>query len=69
MMKIDKFEKHHLSLLLEYRVIGDMMNRLKDATGKERFILLQKLNRAIRLMDCEEAYDPSNPTNFRVIQY
>ncbi|RZS04418.1 hypothetical protein BHM03_00034745 [Ensete ventricosum] len=51
------------------RVIGDLMNRLKESTGKERFILLQKLNRAVRLMDCKEAYDPNNPANFGVIQH
>jgi small subunit ribosomal protein S5 len=69
MMKIDKFEQRHLALPLEYRVIGDMMNRLKDATGKDRFILLQKLNRAVRLMEVKEAYDPSNPANFGLIQH
>jgi small subunit ribosomal protein S5 len=69
MTKIDKFEERHLNLPLEYRVIGDMMNRLKDSTGKERFILLQKLNRAVRLMECKEAYDPSNPANFGLIQH
>ncbi|GJN18741.1 hypothetical protein PR202_gb05937 [Eleusine coracana subsp. coracana] len=69
MTKIDKFEERHLKLPLEYRVIGDMMNRLKDSTGKERFILLQKLNRAVRLMECKEAYDPSNPANFGIIQH
>ncbi|XP_020094015.1 uncharacterized protein LOC109714031 [Ananas comosus] len=69
MTKIDKFEQRHLKLPLEYRVIGDMMNRLKESTGKERFILLQKLNRAVRLMECKEAYDPTNPANFGVIQH
>ncbi|CAO2041437.1 unnamed protein product, partial [Urochloa humidicola] len=69
MTKIDKFEERHLKLPLEYRVIGDMMNRLKDATGKDRFILLQKLNRAVRIMECKEAYDPSNPANFGLIQH
>ncbi|TVU33716.1 hypothetical protein EJB05_25549 [Eragrostis curvula] len=69
MTKIDKFEERHLKLPLEYRVIGDMMNRLKDSTGKERFVLLQKLNRAVRLMECKEAYDPSNPANFGLIQH
>ncbi|WOK92701.1 hypothetical protein Cni_G01392 [Canna indica] len=68
MTKIDKFEQRHLKLPLEYRVIGDLMNRLKESTGKERFILLQKLNRAVRLMDVKEAYDPDNPSNFGVIQ-
>lgn len=69
MTKIDRFEERHLKLPLEYRVIGDMMNRLKDATGKDRFLLLQKLNRAVRIMECREAYDPSNPSNFGVIQH
>ncbi|CAM0146297.1 unnamed protein product [Urochloa decumbens] len=69
MTKIDKFEERHLKLPLEYRVIGDMMNRLKVATGKERFVLLQKLNRAVRIMECKEAYDPSNPANFGLIQH
>ncbi|XP_073004404.1 uncharacterized protein [Typha latifolia] len=69
MTKIDKFEQRHLKLPLEYRVIGDMMNRLKEATGKDRFILLQKLNRAVRMMECKEAYDPNNPANFGIIQH
>uniref|UniRef100_J3L8Q9 S5 DRBM domain-containing protein n=1 Tax=Oryza brachyantha TaxID=4533 RepID=J3L8Q9_ORYBR len=69
MTKIDRFEDRHLKLPLEYRVIGDMMNRLKDATGKDRFVLLQKLNRAVRIMECKEAYDPSNPSNFGVIKH
>ncbi|KAL5200102.1 hypothetical protein ABZP36_021305 [Zizania latifolia] len=69
MTKINKFEERHLKLPLEYRVIGDMMNRLKDATGKERFLLLQKLNRAVRIMECKEAYDPANPANFGIIQH
>jgi small subunit ribosomal protein S5 len=69
MTKIDNFEERHLKLPLEYRVIGDMMNRLKDATGKDRFVLLQKLNRAVRIMECKEAFDPSNPANFGLIQH
>ncbi|KAG0491948.1 hypothetical protein HPP92_005346 [Vanilla planifolia] len=69
MTKINKFEEAHLKLPLEYRVIGDMMNRLKVSTGKERFILLQKLNRAVRLMEVKEAYDPNNPANFGIIQH
>lgn len=68
MTKINKFEQRHLKLPLEYRVIGDLMNRLKETTGKERFILLQKLNRAVRKMEVKEAYDPNNPANFGVIQ-
>jgi hypothetical protein len=30
-----------------------MMNRLKDATTKEGFVLLQMLNRAVRMMEIE----------------
>lgn len=69
MTKIDKFEERHLKLQLEYRVIGDMMNRLKESTGKERFMLLQKLNRAVKLMEIKEAYDPNNPANFGLIKH
>lgn len=70
MTRINKFEERHLKLPLEYRVIGDLMNRLKETTEKkDRFILLQKLNRAVRLMECKEAYDPNNPANFGVIQH
>lgn len=69
MDKINKFEEKHLKLPLEYRVIGDMMNRLKESTGKERFILLQKLNRAVHLMEIKEAYDPNNPANFGIIKH
>lgn len=68
MHKIDKFEEKHLSLRPEYRVIGDLMNRLKEATGKEKFLLQQKLNRGIRLVKWKEAYDPNNPANYGVIQ-
>ncbi|XP_078427672.1 ribosomal protein S5 family protein [Wolffia australiana] len=69
MSRIDKFEQKYLSLPLEYRVIGDLMNRLKNATEKEKFILQQKLNRALRLMDCKEAYDPNNPANYGAIKH
>ncbi|KAI3783779.1 hypothetical protein L1987_42865 [Smallanthus sonchifolius] len=68
MNKIDKFEEKHLALRPEYRVIGDLMNRLKEATGKDKFLLQQKLNRAIRLVKWKEAYDPNNPANYGVIQ-
>ncbi|KAK9052639.1 hypothetical protein SSX86_029269 [Deinandra increscens subsp. villosa] len=68
MNKIDKFEEKHLALPSEYRVIGDLMNRLKEATGKDKFLLQQKLNRAIRLVKWKEAYDPNNPANYGVIQ-
>ncbi|KAI7724704.1 hypothetical protein M8C21_004581 [Ambrosia artemisiifolia] len=68
MNKIDKFEEKHLALRFEYRVIGDLMNRLKEASGKDKFLLQQKLNRAIRLVKWKEAYDPNNPANYGVIQ-
>nr|GEV07761.1 putative ribosomal protein S5 family protein [Tanacetum cinerariifolium] len=68
MHKIDKFEEKHLPLRLEYRVIGDLMNRLKEATGKDKFLLQHKINRAIRLVKWKEAYDPNNPANYGVIQ-
>ncbi|KAI3728029.1 hypothetical protein L6452_16655 [Arctium lappa] len=68
MNKIDKFEEKHLNPRSEYRVIGDLMNRLKEATGKDKFLLQHKLNRAIRLVKWKEAYDPNNPANYGVIQ-
>ncbi|XP_026416892.1 uncharacterized protein LOC113312349 [Papaver somniferum] len=49
MHKMDHFEQKHLQLASEYRVIGELMIRLKDATGKERFMILHKLNRAMRM--------------------
>ncbi|GAB2215943.1 hypothetical protein Droror1_Dr00023706 [Drosera rotundifolia] len=68
MSEIDKFEQKHFPLRPEYRVIGEMMNRLKQATGKEKFLLIMKLNRAIRMVELREAYDPNNPANYGVIQ-
>ncbi|GLT59761.1 hypothetical protein SLA2020_325620 [Shorea laevis] len=68
MNKIDKFEQKHFRLRPEYRVIGELMNRLKVAEGKDRFTLQQKLNRAMRMVDWKEAYDPNNPANYGVIQ-
>lgn len=68
MNRIDKFEQKHFSLRPEYRVIGELMNRLKVAEGKDKFILQQKLNRALRLVQWKEAYDPKNPANYGVIQ-
>ncbi|KAF3432630.1 hypothetical protein FNV43_RR23732 [Rhamnella rubrinervis] len=67
--KIDKFEQKHFQLRPEYRVIGELMNRLKVAEGKDKFILQQKLNRAMRLVEWKEAYDPNNPANYGVIQH
>lgn len=69
MKKIDKFEEKHFKLRPEYRVIGELINRLKVAEGKDKFILQQKLNRAMRLMEWKEAYDPNNPENYGVIQH
>ncbi|KAJ0825081.1 hypothetical protein HanRHA438_Chr17g0799291 [Helianthus annuus] len=66
MNKIDRFEEKHLAMRPEYRVIGDLMNRLKEATGKDKFLLQQKLNRAIGLVKWKEAYDPNNPANYGV---
>lgn len=68
MTRIDKFEQKHFRLRPEYRVIGELMNRLKEAEGKDRFILQQKLNRAVRLIEWKEAYDPNNPANYGDIQ-
>lgn len=67
MNRIDKFEQKHFRLRPEYRVIGELMNRLKVAEGKDKFLLQQKLNRAMRLVEWKEAYDPNNPANFGVI--
>ncbi|KAE8733688.1 Pentatricopeptide repeat-containing protein, putative isoform 1 [Hibiscus syriacus] len=67
MDKIDKFEEKHFKLSPEYRVIGDLMNLLKVAEGKEKFILQQKLNRAVRLLQWRERYDPNNPANYKVM--
>ncbi|XP_050221891.1 uncharacterized protein LOC126672045 [Mercurialis annua] len=69
MNKIDKFEDKHFKLRPEYRVIGELMNRLKVAEGKEKFILQHKLNRAMRLVEWKEAYDPNNPANYGIFQH
>ncbi|CAK9170491.1 unnamed protein product [Ilex paraguariensis] len=69
MNKIDKFEQKHFRLRPEYLVIGELINRLKEATGKDKFLLQHKLNRAIRLVEWKEAYDPNNPANYGVIQH
>ncbi|XP_020218117.1 uncharacterized protein LOC109801455 [Cajanus cajan] len=69
MAKIDKFEHKHFRLRPEYRVIGELLNRLKVATEiKDKFVLQNKLNRALRLVRWKEAYDPDNPANYGVIQ-
>ncbi|TXG57163.1 hypothetical protein EZV62_018476 [Acer yangbiense] len=67
MKRVDKFQQKHFALRPEYRVIGELMNRLKVADGKDKFILQQKLNRAMRLVEWKEAYDPDNPANYGVI--
>ncbi|KAK4796633.1 hypothetical protein SAY86_028959 [Trapa natans] len=68
MSKIDKFEQKHFCLRPQYRVIGELINRLKMAEGKDKFILQHKLNRAMRLVQWKEAYDPNNPANYGIIQ-
>lgn len=68
MYRIDKFEQKHLRLRSEYRVIGDLINRLKESSGKEKFLLQLKLNRAMRLINYKEAFDPNNPANFGLIR-
>ncbi|XP_057457614.1 uncharacterized protein LOC130748409 [Lotus japonicus] len=70
MNRIDKFEDKHFRLRPEYRVIGELMNRLKVVTDqKDKFILQNKLNRALRLVQWKEAFDPDNPDNYGVIQH
>ncbi|KAK1266603.1 hypothetical protein QJS04_geneDACA000164 [Acorus gramineus] len=64
MARMAKFEEKHLKMPVEYIVIGDLFERLKGANGKEKFILQQKLNRALRMMEVKEAYDPNDPNNF-----
>ncbi|KAE8702559.1 Pentatricopeptide repeat-containing protein, putative isoform 1 [Hibiscus syriacus] len=68
MNKIDKFEEKHFKLRPEYRAIGDLMNLLKVTEGKEKFILKPKLNRAMRLLQWKEAYDPNNPANYGIMK-
>ncbi|XP_020208667.1 uncharacterized protein LOC109793606 [Cajanus cajan] len=69
MAKIDKFEHKHFRLRPEYCVVGELLNRLKVATEiKDKFVLQNKLNRALRLVRWKEAYDPDNPANYGVIQ-
>ncbi|KAJ0229805.1 hypothetical protein HA466_0313380 [Hirschfeldia incana] len=68
MTKLDKFEEKHFKLGPEYRVIGELMNRLKVAEGKDKFVLQQKINRAMRLVEWKQAFDPNNPANYGVIE-
>lgn len=67
MKQIDKFEEKHFPLRPEYRVIGELMNRMKVAEGKEKFLLQMKLNRALRMVECMEAFDPNDPANYGII--
>lgn len=67
MKKIDKFEEKHFRLRLEYRVISELINSFREATGKDKFLLAQKLNRAMRLVEWKEAFDPKDPSNYGVI--
>ncbi|KAL3653984.1 hypothetical protein CASFOL_003665 [Castilleja foliolosa] len=69
MKRIDKFEDKHFRLRPEYRVIGELMNRMKVSEGKEKFLLQVKLNRALRLVEWKDAFDPNDPANFGVIQH
>ncbi|EPS60807.1 hypothetical protein M569_13991, partial [Genlisea aurea] len=68
MKRIDRFEEKHFPLRPEYRVIGELMNRLRVAVGKEKFLLQVKLNRAVRMVEWKDAFDPNNPANYGVIQ-
>uniref|UniRef100_A0A803MFP0 S5 DRBM domain-containing protein n=1 Tax=Chenopodium quinoa TaxID=63459 RepID=A0A803MFP0_CHEQI len=67
MKKIDKFEEKHFRLRLEYKVIGELINRFREATGKDKFLLAQKLNRAMRLVEWKETFDPKDPANYGII--
>ncbi|GFP95773.1 30S ribosomal protein s5 [Phtheirospermum japonicum] len=69
MKRIDRFEEKHFRLRPEYRVIGELMNRMKVSEGKEKFLLQVKLNRALRLVEWKDAFDPNDPANFGVIQH
>ncbi|KAJ8551656.1 hypothetical protein K7X08_021671 [Anisodus acutangulus] len=69
MNRIDKFEQKHFRLRPEYQVIGELMNRLKVSEGKEKFLLQQKVNRAMRMVQWKEAYDPNDLENYGIIQH
>lgn len=68
MNRIDRFEAKHFALSNEYKVVGWLINRLKQATGKERFMLLMKTQRALKQLEWKEAFDPQNPANWGVIK-
>ncbi|XP_057801628.1 uncharacterized protein LOC131016866 [Salvia miltiorrhiza] len=65
---IDEFEEKHFALKAEYRVIGELMNKLKVAEGKEKFLLQVKLNRALRMAEARDAFDPNDPANYGIIE-
>ncbi|KAI3866604.1 hypothetical protein MKX03_023816 [Papaver bracteatum] len=68
----DEFENKcncYAELLTSFAHSGELMNRLKDATGKERFMILQKLNRAMIMVQWKETYDPNNPKNSGFIKH
>ncbi|XP_051120141.1 uncharacterized protein LOC127243938 [Andrographis paniculata] len=69
MKKIDKFEEKHFRLRPEFRVMGELINRLKVAEGKEKFLLQMKLNRAWRKVEWKEAFDPNGSANYGVLQH
>lgn len=68
MKRIDEFEEKHFTLRPEYRVIGELMNKLRVAGGKEKFLLQVKLNRALRLAEARDAFDPNDPANYGIIE-
>lgn len=68
MKRIDEFEEKNFALRPEYRVIGELMNRLKVAEGKDKFLLQVKLNRALRLAEARDAFDPNDPANYGIIE-
>jgi small subunit ribosomal protein S5 len=68
MEKINKFEEKFLDIRPEYRVIGELMNRLKETTDlKEKFLLQHKLNRGLRLVEFREKFNPKDPANYGLI--
>ncbi|KAH6769508.1 Ribosomal protein S5 family protein, partial [Perilla frutescens var. frutescens] len=44
------------------------MNRLRVAEGKEKFLLQVKLNRALRMAEARDAFDPNDPANYGIIE-
>lgn len=63
MKRVDKFEERHFRVRPEYRAIGELVNRLKNAEGKEKFMLQQKLNRSVKLAEIREVNDKTNVEN------